>query len=235
MSWAPWSRCVTGPSWKLCFGSSTACDALTDALRAQQHEFANRLHTIAGLMELGDHETAARYALDISGASAGLVESITERVEQPEIAAMLLAKSTVASEHGVELVLSEDSHLTETPADTNMVLSIAGNLIDNGIEAAAGGSEPRRVAARMVAREGTVTIEVSDSGPGVPDELVSQIFTDGFTTKPGGGRRHHGIGLALVHRLVRRAGGAITVDSSGPTKFTVVLPIRRQADVEVGA
>src|SRR5205823_251956 len=53
-------------------------DALTDALRAQQHEFANRMHTIAGLIELGDHETAARYALDISGGSTGLVESITE-------------------------------------------------------------------------------------------------------------------------------------------------------------
>lgn len=210
-------------------------DALTDALRAQQHEFANRMHTIAGLIELSDHETAALYALDISGATAGLAEAITERVEPPEIAAMLLAKTTVAAEHGVELILSDESRLTKTTVDTNMVLTIAGNLIDNAIDAAAAGSEPRRVTVRLMACESDVTLEVSDSGHGVPGELASRIFTDGFTTKSSDRRRHQGIGLALVHRLVHRAGGTITVNATGATTFTVVLPIGRPADVEVGA
>jgi two-component system, CitB family, sensor kinase len=210
-------------------------DALTDALRAQQHEFANRMHTIAGLIELGDHETAALYALDISGATAGLAEAITERVEPPEIAAMLLAKTTVAAEHGVELILSDESRLTKTTVDTNIVLTIAGNLIDNAIDAAAAGPEPRRVSVRLMACEADVTVEVIDSGHGVPSELASRIFTDGFTTKSSDRRRHEGIGLALVHRLVHRAGGTITVDTTGATTFTVVLPIGRPADVEVGA
>src|SRR5205823_11436652 len=64
-------------------------DALTDALRAQQHEFANRMHTIAGLIEPGDDQAAVRYALEVSGESAGLAEAIRARIEPPEIAALL--------------------------------------------------------------------------------------------------------------------------------------------------
>jgi two-component system CitB family sensor kinase len=80
-----------------------------------------------------------------------------------------------------------------------------------------------------------VTIEVSDTGPGVPKELSARIFTDGFTTKPPDGRGHRGIGLALVHRLVSRAGGTITMDCSGPTTFTVMLPTKERGGIEVGA
>ena len=200
-------------------------DALTDALRAQQHEFANRMHTVAGLIELGDQEAAVRYALEVSGDAAGLAEAIRERIEAPEIAALLLAKTTVAAERDVELVLSEDSRLAAAGVDTNVLLTIVGNLIDNAIDAAIAGSPPARVDVRLVGGcDRNFTIEVTDSGPGVPEELRSRIFSDGFTTKSGDKRRHNGIGLALAHRLVTRAGGIITIDCSGATTFTVVLP-----------
>jgi two-component system CitB family sensor kinase len=209
-------------------------DALTDALRAQQHEFSNRMHTVAGLIELGDTDAAVRFALEASGGSAGLAEKVRERIESPEIAAMLLAKTTIAAEHGVQLELSDDSRLGEAGLDTTMVLTIAGNLIDNAIEAAAGSPEPT-VRVRLAGDPRSVTIEVSDSGPGVPQELEQAIFTDGYTTKEGESGRHHGIGLALVHRLVHRAAGTITVDCSVSTTFTVVLPLAARQDVEVGA
>lgn len=199
-------------------------DALTDALRAQQHEFSNRMHTVAGLIELGDQDAAIRYALDVSGESAGRAEAIRERIESPELAALLLAKATVAAERGVELELTGDSHLVRTDIDADTLISIVGNLIDNAIDAAASGTGPARVTVRLNACEETVSIQVSDTGPGVPIELAGRIFTDGFTTKSPDGRRHRGIGLALVHRLVSRAGGTITVDSSGATTFTVTLP-----------
>jgi two-component system CitB family sensor kinase len=86
-------------------------DALTDALRAQQHEFSNRMHTVAGLIEIGDEDAAVRYALDVSGANARRSEAVSQRVEPPELAALLMAKSTVAAERGVQLELSEDSRL----------------------------------------------------------------------------------------------------------------------------
>jgi two-component system CitB family sensor kinase len=210
-------------------------DALTDALRAQQHEFSNRMHTVAGLIELGDRDAAVRYALDVSGQSAGRAEAIRERVEAPEIAALLMAKATVAAERGVSLEISEDSHLITTAIDTSTMVSVIGNLIDNAIDAAAAGGPPARVKVDLAAREENVTIAVSDTGPGVPEELGARIFTDGFTTKAPDGRRHRGIGLALVHRLVTRAGGTITVSREPPTTFTVVLPTTARHGAEVTA
>ena len=114
-------------------------DALTDALRAQQHEFSNRMHTVAGLIELGDQHAGDPLRARRLGQTAGRAEAIRERVEAPEIAALLMAKTTVAAERGVQLELSEDSRLAATGIDTNMVLSIVGNLIDNAIDAAAAG------------------------------------------------------------------------------------------------
>jgi two-component system CitB family sensor kinase len=210
-------------------------DALTDALRAQQHEFSNRMHTVAGLIELGDEQAAIRYALEISDESVARAESIRERVEAPEIAALLLAKTTVAAERGVQLVLSEESRLAQTGIEPNMLLSIVGNLIDNAIDAAAAGREPATVTVRLITCDQEVTIRVSDTGPGVPRELSARIFTDGFTTKSPDGRSHRGIGLALVHRLVSRAGGTITVDCSGATTFTVVVPVKARSGVQVSA
>jgi two-component system CitB family sensor kinase len=198
--------------------------ALTDALRAQQHEFSNRMHTLAGLIELGHHEAAGRYALDVSRAGEGLAEAIRARIEPSEIAAMLLAKVTIAGERGVALTLTEDSRLLSTGLDAGAVLTIVGNLIDNAIDAAADGPSPAEVSVRLCSGD-AVRIEVSDSGTGIPEELVGQIFTDGFTTKPTVRDRPRGIGLALVHRLVRSAGGTIEVDFPGRTVFTVELPL----------
>jgi two-component system CitB family sensor kinase len=206
-------------------------DALTDALRAQQHEFANRMHTVAGLIELDDRQAAVRYALEVSGETAELAEAIRERIEAPEIAALLIAKTTVAAERDVQLVLSEDSRLVDTGADIKMLLTIVGNLIDNAIDAAIAGPRPARVDVRLIAGcDRNITIEVADSGPGIPKELASRIFTDGFTTKSRAERRHSGIGLALARRLATRAGGTITVDCANATTFTVVLPAAQQPD-----
>jgi two-component system CitB family sensor kinase len=206
-------------------------DALTDALRAQQHEFANRMHTVAGLIELGDHSAAVRYALEVSGETAGLAQAIRERIEAPEIAALLLAKITVAAERDVQLVLSDETRLADTDVDTNMLLTIVGNLIDNAIDAAVAGRPPARVDIRLIGGcDRDITIQVTDTGPGAPEELTTRIFTDGFTTKSDDERRHSGIGLALARRLVTRAGGTITVDCSGPTTFTVILPAEQQPD-----
>ena len=210
-------------------------DALTDALRAQQHEFANRMHTVAGLIELGDQQAAIHYALETSDDTAGRAEAIRERVEAPEIAALLLAKTTVAAEHGVQLVLSDDSRLSETVVERNTLLSIVGNLIDNAIDAAAAGSEPAVVTVRLTTCEAAIKIEISDTGPGVPEELSARIFTDGFTTKTPDGRSHRGLGLALVHRLVNRADGAINVNCSDATTFTVVLPTNATEGAEARA
>lgn len=212
-------------------------DALTTALRAQQHEFSNRMHTLAGLIELGDHDAAANYALDVSRASGGLAESIRAQIEPPELAAMLLAKTTVAAERGVALALTDDSRLPADGVDVSTMLTIVGNLIDNAIDAAAAGAAPRQVSVHLLGAA-TIFVEVLDTGAGVPADAAARVYDDGFTTKPAEPDRQRGLGLALVHRLVRNAGGTIafsSADTDGGTRFTVVLPVQVRSDAGVGA
>ncbi|MGZ4165823.1 MAG: ATP-binding protein [Solirubrobacteraceae bacterium] len=210
-------------------------EALTNALRAQQHEFSNRMHTVAGLIELGDRDGAVRYAMDVSDASGGLAEVIREQIERPELAAVLLAKTTVAAERHVALTLTRDSRLADAGIDVAALVTIIGNLIDNAIDAAAAGPEPAWVTVRLLADEDAISIEVSDSGAGVPAELRQAVFGDGFTTKADRDDRHHGLGLALVHRLVRRQGGRVWIDAGNPAAFHVVLPVRRNQELPAGA
>ena len=117
------------------------------------------------------------------------------------------------------------------------MLTIVGNLIDNAIDAASAGLRPPAVTVRITSDD-SVRIEVEDSGEGVPPEVASQIFTDGFTTKAAEPDRQRGIGLALVHRLVRRSGGSIAFQSGngrGGTLFSVTLPLDVRAQPEVRA
>jgi two-component system CitB family sensor kinase len=104
------------------------------------------------------------------------------------------------------------------------VLTVAGNLIDNAIEATAQVPGPRWVELTVVSAGENLMIRVRDSGPGVPDDMREAIFTDGFTSKssPTGARR--GLGLALVWQITERRGGMVSVGRDGGAVFTAVLP-----------
>src|SRR6184192_3602278 len=128
-------------------------DSLTDALRAQAHEFANRLHTIAGLMQLGRPEEAMRLIAQTSGVHQELTESLLERIGDPVLGALLLAKAAVASERGVELRVSDDTVLTEKVLEGGDLITLVGNLIDNALDAAAGSTGERWVAVSVTEQD----------------------------------------------------------------------------------
>ncbi len=110
---------------------------LTNALRSQQHEFSNRMHTLSGLLELGEYGAAQEFATECAGAEPALTESVRERIGNPTMVGLIVAKTTVAAERGVELSLDEDSWLSEEPAHLSRLLTIVGNLVDNAVDAAA--------------------------------------------------------------------------------------------------
>jgi two-component system CitB family sensor kinase len=197
---------------------------LTDALRAQQHEFANRMHTLAGLIELGDQAEAIAFITQTEAAQIGAAEAIRARVLSAPVAALILAKQTVAAERGVHLELSADSLLDEAPDRVQALITILGNLVDNAIDAAAGNGPPATVELRLRVDEGGITARVTDTGPGVPAELTGAVFQDGFTTKAPRGEVRRGLGLALVQRTVTQVGGRITVRPGPGAAFTVWLP-----------
>lgn len=198
---------------------------LTDALRAQQHEFANRMHTLAGLLELGEQEAALEYATELGSAERLLTESVRTRIGNPLLVGLIVAKTTVAAERGVRLQLSEDSQLGDRPAHLRRLLTIVGNLLDNAVDAAAAGTGPAEVS--LVLREDVsrMIVRVADSGAGIPAGAGEAIFEDGWSTRPDRGTARRGLGLALVHRLVQRNGGTLTVTEGPGAVFEVRLPL----------
>ncbi len=117
---------------------------LTEAMRAQAHEFANRLHTLSGLLQLGHEQEALAFIREIAHADASLRDAVTERIADPLVGALLLAKSAVAAERGVELQMAEDSHLEAELRDPRALLTVLGNLIDNALDAARTAATSRR-------------------------------------------------------------------------------------------
>ncbi|MCC4318506.1 sensor histidine kinase [Streptomyces malaysiensis] len=198
---------------------------LIDALRAQDHEHANRMHTLLGLLELELHDEAMEFITETIGVHRATAEQVTERVHDPLLASLLVGKATVATERGVALYVAEDSLLPNRLVDPPGLVTIVGNLIDNALDAAVGSREPR-VEVTLCADDRTVLLRVSDTGPGIPTDRRDVVFTEGWSTKepPAHGKR--GIGLALVRRLAERQGGSVRVSDreGGGAEFTVVLP-----------
>lgn len=86
---------------------------------------------------------------------------------------------------------------------------------------------PRQVVVLLGERDHEVSLSVVDTGPGIPPDQLEQVFVDGYSTKEPRGGLHRGVGLALVHRLVLRAGGSIVVTSKAGAQFDVRLPLDR--------
>ena len=202
--------------------------ALTDALRAQAHEFSNRLHTISGLLQLGHGEEALGFVRDITAFDTELRQTVADRIEDPRAAALVLAKTTVAAERGVELRLAEDLRLAGELTDPPAVLTVLGNLLDNALDAARTGERiPPWVELGLLTHDdGTLIIRVTDSGPGVAFDAREKIFEPGYSTKPAGAIGERGVGLPLIRKTLERRGGTITVGEAagGGAQFQVRLP-----------
>ncbi|QKW09630.1 sensor histidine kinase [Streptomyces sp. NA04227] len=198
---------------------------LIDALRAQDHEHANRMHTLLGLLELGLHDEAAEFVSEITGAHRVTAEQLAEMVHDPLLSALLVGKATVAAERGVDFSVTADPALPDRLVDARGLVTIVGNLVDNAFDAVSG-TPSARVELALRAEGRTVVLRVGDTGPGVPEGERGAVFEEGWSTKtpPAHGKR--GIGLALVKRLADRQGGSARVDRSpsGGAEFTIVLP-----------
>ena len=205
-------------------GQLSSHKSVTDTLRAQTHEFANQLHTISGLVQLGEYDSVRDLVGTLTRRRAEISDAVTRHIADPAVAALLIAKTSLAAESGVALVIDERSHLTALdPALATDVITVLGNLVDNAVDVSEGSE--RKAVTVMVDDADGLAISVADSGRGVPEHLRESIFARGVTSKPDvpGGR---GIGLALVRLVSAQLGGTVTV-SDGPeggAVFEVRLP-----------
>lgn len=198
-----------------------ARESITDTLRAQTHEFANQLHTISGLVQLQDYDELSRLVGGLARRRAEISDHVTARLDDPAVAALLIAKASLAAERRTALRLTDDSRLPRLDAELSAdVGTVLGNLVDNALDAASdGGRVQVRVAHDPAA--GAVTLEVCDDGPGVPPG--TDVFRRGFTTKDTDALGR-GVGLALVQVVCERRGGSVAVHNADGAVFTAVLP-----------
>jgi two-component system, CitB family, sensor kinase len=212
---------------------------LADGLRSQAHGFANKLHVISGLLELG-HVTEAVAFIERAG-SGGSLSSVTgsSGIGDLEVAALLLVKQTRAKELGITVEIEPESELRPLPADPasaalrSDLLTVVGNLVDNAVEACQYGGRVA-VAILQQAAGGEVVVRVSDNGSGIPPELHEQVFVPGYSSKtapPGRLSPGRGIGLTLVKRIAQRYGGRVTIAELSPcgAGITVNLPLGESA------
>ncbi|HYU83240.1 MAG TPA: ATP-binding protein, partial [Kribbellaceae bacterium] len=189
----------------------------TELLRAQAHEFANQLHTITGLIQLGQYDEVVAYIDALNRHRESLDLTVTQRVHDTAVAALLMAKSSLAAERRVELRISERTSLERlAPEVAADVATVVGNLVDNAVDAAAGSGTPLSppwVEVELRQDASSVEIVVRDSGPGVAPELAQEVFAHGYTTKAAAGGER-GIGLALTRLVCRRRGGEVAVTNT---------------------
>ena len=196
----------------------------SDLLRAQTHEFANQLHTIAGLIQLGESHEALRFVEAVSTERSIIVDAVTERVADAPLAALIVAKSSAAAERHVRLDLDPEAHLgAVSPELSRDLITVIGNLIDNALDATSG--LPDAVVTLDLQDEaGTITVSVSDPGDGPDPALGERIFERGFSTKASDSPGGRGVGLALTRHVCRRRGGDVALEDGEGTTFQAWLP-----------
>jgi two-component system, CitB family, sensor kinase len=206
-------------------GELDSAKGLADTLRSQNHEAANRLHTVVSLIEMGRPDDAVEFATRELEVAQRLTDRVVTAVDEPVLAAVLLGKSAQAQERGIDFTVDPDSRVSDLAIEPSAVVTMVGNLVDNAMDAAAETEPPHRVAIRVVADRERFRLTVDDSGPGLSPAEAEQAFRRGWSTKGTTGDLGRGIGLALVVQAVRSHRGTISVDRGplGGARFDIVI------------
>lgn len=201
-----------------------AVGTMSTALRAQRHEFANQLHTIAGFMSIGEYQQARGYLARL--AATGPLKFPVDQAEllqDPYLQAFVGAKGVEADERGIVLRIGPETLVRGQVTEAQDVTTVLGNLLDNAVNAAVAGSSPDRWVELEVMDDpgrdgGTLHVVVADSGDGLPAGTDAEVvFAEGFTTASGPVRAGagQGFGLALARQLARRRGGDVKLLDAG--------------------
>lgn len=181
----------------------------TDTLRAQVHEFRNRMHAIAGMAELDQSVQLREFVRAVVDNLDARLAEVSGSIADPAVAALLVAKLSRAGELGVAFSLAEGARLgRHDPVLSADLVTVVGNLVDNAFDAVGRGGE---VVMDVEDDGDRIEIEVRDSGGGIAPSDMERIFEPGFTTKVGEDVKGHGFGLALTRMACARHGGAVTV------------------------
>jgi sensor histidine kinase regulating citrate/malate metabolism len=187
---------------------------LVDSMRANNHDFTNKLHVILGLIQMGMYDDASSYIQNITMVQRENISKVMNAVSEPAVAALLIGKIARASELNVNFVLRESCYYSATDMNlpSEMLITVIGNLLDNAFDSMNESADymgHKELMFGIYSKPGAVLITVDDTGSGIKSENMDFIFDNGFSTK-GEGR---GTGLHQVKAMVENFGGKITVES----------------------
>jgi len=201
--------------------------AYAEGLRAQTHEYSNRLYTLLGLIQLGSYKEAIDFIAKEVDVAQGFIQFLMKEIPDPIIAGFILGKVSLASELKIDLSIDRGSSFKDVPAEISrdMLVTIIGNLINNAFEAVRESQKDhKRVSLFLTDLGKELIIEVEDNGVGIDFKVQTQIFKPGFSTKKT--NSNSGIGLSLAQRAIDDLGGYLTFSSTKGegTIFTVAIP-----------
>ena len=190
---------------------------LVDSMRANNHDFTNKLHVILGLIQIGQYEKAQSYIENISIIQRETISRVMNAIDNASFAALLIGKIARASECNVKFVLDSNLHFCSQDIDipSEALVTITGNLIDNALDSmnemqhSYKDGSPNELHFGVMTKPGSLLITVQDTGTGIPDEIKEKVFENGFSTK-GEGR---GVGLYHTRLLIESLGGKISFES----------------------
>ena len=203
----------------------TGVSQIVESLRANTHEFMNKLHIVLGLIQLGDVEAAINYIVSVTERQQQILNLTMKKIKDPMVAALILGKFSRAKELGILLQLDEDSYLLKRDYKINshVMVTIIGNLIENAFDAVSAASCDEKLVKLLIKEnDRQIKIRVVDNGIGISEEGLRYIFRRGYSTK----ECNRGVGLALVQEVIDTLNGTITVKSeiNEGTNILVALP-----------
>ena len=208
----------------------TGMDHMVEALRANIHEYLNKLHVISGLLQIGEVPEAIKFIDGTAADTKSGYQAVIHQIENRTIAALLLGKSSHARELDIQFTLRKDSYLEPHNRflSTKELVTIIGNLIENAFEAIAGKEGIRQVELFIGSEQKGLTLSVDDTGRGMTPEQVETIYQRQYTTKGEG----HGIGLRLIQEIVRKHDGYLDIESEPGEGSSFTISISRERTIE---
>lgn len=200
----------------------TGIKKMTWSLRAQNHEFMNKLHTISGLMQLEEYDEAIKYISNTAKSSSDITGTITNKIKNVNIVALLLAKYYKAEELRIKLEIDKQSYLSKIPNNISEdnLSSVIGNLIENSLEAV-NVDGTGTVFFKIFEEKNKLIIDIKDNGPGIPTEIADKIYERNFSTKS----EHSGYGMFIVKNIIESANGEITLSIDEGTSWHTEIPM----------
>lgn len=201
----------------------TGVKAFVSALRVQNHEHMNKLHTIAGLIQMNHKEKALDYVFQVTEEQQELTRFLGKNIHDESLSGLLLSKVSRGKELGVQVIIDRNSQLGwfPPPLDQHDFVVILGNLIENAFEAFHRiTQQDKQIFISFEQDQNITSILVEDNGPGMDENIKEKIFHQGFSTK---GTVGHGIGLYLVSEIIKKAKGEITVESEKGQGTSIII------------